>query len=77
MKSRLRAAILAALLILPGLAEAIRRPEPGTPTRGGQSVEITLSPDGAFARRDSGPAGTEMTVLPAAERWEAPVHGCG
>ena len=35
-------------------------------TRGGQSVEITLSPDGAFARRDGGPAGTEMTV---SGRW--------
>ncbi|MEO3472391.1 hypothetical protein AAFN86_11025 [Roseomonas sp. CAU 1739] len=34
--------------------------------RGGQSVEITLSPDGAFARRDRGPGGTEMTV---SGRW--------
>lgn len=31
-------------------------------TQDGQSVEITLSPDGAFARRDRAPDGTAMTV---------------
>jgi hypothetical protein len=32
----------------------------------GQPVEITLSPDGAFARRDGGPRGADMTV---SGRW--------
>lgn len=35
-------------------------------TQGGQSVEITLSPNGAFARRDSGTGGADMTV---SGRW--------
>ena len=35
-------------------------------TQDGQSVEITLSPDGAFARRDRGPGGADMTV---SGRW--------
>ncbi|MBR0673247.1 hypothetical protein [Neoroseomonas soli] len=35
-------------------------------SQGGQAVELTLSADGAFARRDLGPGGTDMTV---SGRW--------
>lgn len=50
------------------LAGAVANPLAGTwrATEGGQSVEITLSPGGAFARRDRGPGGSEMTV---SGRW--------
>jgi hypothetical protein len=56
------AALLALALLVPGLAQA--NPLAGTwrAAQGGQSVEITLQPDGRFARRDSGPDGTAMTV---------------
>jgi hypothetical protein len=62
MSPRLVAAILALALLAPGLAQA--SPLAGTwrATQGGQSVEITLQPDGRFARRDHGPDGTAMTV---------------
>ncbi len=50
------------------LAVAVANPLAGTwrATQAGQPIEITLSPDGAFARRDHGPAGAEMTV---SGRW--------
>jgi hypothetical protein len=89
MKSRLAAAILAAFLILPGLAQA--NPLAGTwrAAQGGQSVEITLEADGRFARRDRGPDGRAMTVsghwtLAGADPWLrltiedwAPRRACG
>jgi hypothetical protein len=63
--SRLAGALLA-ILLLPGLAAA--NPLAGTwrAVQGGQTVEITLAPDGQFARRDRGPDGTAMTVT---GRW--------
>ncbi len=55
-------AILAACLLVPTFAQA--NPLAGTwrTVQGGQSVEITLQPDGRFARRDRGPDGSAMTV---------------
>lgn len=62
MSPRLAAAMMAAMLLIPGLAQA--NPLAGTwrTAQGGQSVEITLEPDGRFARRDRGPDGTAMSV---------------
>jgi hypothetical protein len=55
-------AVLALSLLAPALAQA--NPLAGTwrAAQGGQSVEITLQPDGRFARRDHGPEGAAMTV---------------
>jgi len=52
----------ALLALLPALAAA--NPLAGTwrAERDGQAVEITLTPDGRFARRDAGPDGRPMTV---------------
>lgn len=86
---RLTAALFAAMLLIPGLAQA--NPLAGTwrMAQGGQSVEITLEPDGRFARRDRGPDGRAMTVsghwsLPDAGPWLrltiedwAPRRACG
>ena len=57
-----------AALLAASPARAAENPLAGTwhATQGGQSVEITLSPDGAFARRDRGPGGADMTV---SGRW--------
>lgn len=62
-----RLALTLMLAALP-LIGAAANPLAGTwrATQAGQSIEITLSPDGAFARRDHGPAGAEMTV---SGRW--------
>ncbi|MBR0649842.1 hypothetical protein GXW78_09220 [Roseomonas terrae] len=63
-----RRIVLTLALIAAPLLGAAANPIAGTwqATEGGQSVEITLSPDGAFARRDRGPSGPEMTV---SGRW--------
>ena len=59
---------LTLLLAAAPLFGAVANPLAGTwrTTQDGQSVEIILSPDGAFARRDRGPGGTDMTV---SGRW--------
>jgi len=69
---RLTAALFAAMLLIPGLAQA--NPLAGTwrTAQGGQSVEITLEPDGRFARRDRGPDGRAMTV---SGHWTLPESG--
>lgn len=62
MSRRLAAAIVGIALLVPGLVQA--SPLAGTwrAAQGGQSVEITLEPDGRFARHDRGPDGRAMTV---------------
>ncbi|MBW6401217.1 hypothetical protein KPL78_25390 [Roseomonas sp. HJA6] len=61
-RSRLATALLIAALPFSG---ASANPLAGTwrAAQGDQAVEITLSPDGAFARRDIDAAGSAMTVL--------------
>lgn len=56
------AALLIVLLLAPFAAQA--NPLAGTwrMATEGQTVEITLAPDGTFARRDVGPDGRAMTV---------------
>lgn len=58
----------ALMLLAAPMAGAGANPLVGTwrAGQGGQAVEITLSDDGAFARRDFGPRGAEMTV---SGRW--------
>lgn len=60
-RSHLAAALLLAALPFAG---ADANPLAGTwrAAQGDQAVEITLSPDGAFARRDIDAAGSAMTV---------------
>lgn len=55
---------IALMLFAAPLAGAVANPLAGTwhASQGGQSVELTLSADGAFARRDRGPGGMDMTV---------------
>lgn len=55
---------VAIMLAVAPIAGAGANPLAGTwrATAGGESVEITLSPDGGFSRRDLGPGGTDMTV---------------
>ncbi|MBR0680501.1 hypothetical protein GXW74_08380 [Roseomonas eburnea] len=55
---------VALMLLAAPLAGAAANPLAGTwrASQGGQSVEITLSADGAFARRDRGPHGADMTI---------------
>lgn len=64
----LRHALAAVLLLLAAPLAAAANPLAGTwrVAQSGQVVEITLSPDGRFARRDAGPDGQAMTVT---GRW--------
>ena len=62
------------LLLTAPLAGAAANPLAGTwrAEQGGQAIEITLSADGAFARRDLAPRGADMTV---SGRWALAGNG--
>ena len=63
-----RIALTLLFLVVAPLAGASAHPLAGTwrATQDGQAVEITIAPDGSFARRDSGRRGADMTV---SGRW--------
>ena len=63
-----RVALTLLFLMVAFLSGASANPLAGTwrADHDGQAVEITLTPDGGFARRDSGRRGAEMTV---SGRW--------
>lgn len=64
MPTRLRTLALLALLLAAPVAGAQASPLAGTwrTVQQGQVIEITLAPDGRFARRDTGPDGQGMSV---------------
>jgi hypothetical protein len=61
---KIRRALAALALLVAAPLAAAANPLAGTwrLAQAGQVVEITLSPDGRFARRDAGPDGLAMTV---------------
>lgn len=69
-----RFAVAFLLLLTAPCAGAGANPLAGTwrAEQGGQAIEITLAANGAFARRDLGPGGADMTV---SGRWALAANG--